>query len=268
MGWKIDDRGRAALHEDSGALFTIRGGPGVGIPDDFELVPPSGHGPWPPAKVKKLKQEVLAALPAAREENHRRRELATLVQSRAGGSTSRAASLIAQGSGRSVTARTVQSWLIGPARPSSRSCPAWAVAALAQHAPQAPGTEYPWGRSQAQYVLDRIGVEEADARIADDRRLAAKWRALSAPAMAEAMIELEQRLNGYVQHHNRQLSTLRTALDRATSFEEFRQLVRDSWNDHDTADALVRETRRAIEERAEEFAHPEGLPEQTRQKTP
>ncbi|PJI38785.1 hypothetical protein [Ferrovibrio sp.] len=257
MGWKIDDWRREALHESSGVLFHIRGAAGIGIPDDFELVPPADHGPWSPARLNALKTELRAELPAARAENQRRRELATLVQSHAGGSTSRAASLIAQSSGNPVTTRTVQSWLISPARPSSRNCPAWAVTALAQHQPQPPtlpSAQMPeWAQSQTRYVLDKAGVELADASIADDRKLEQKWRALMPPAAAEAMIALERKQTEFIMYHHKLLAADRAALREATSFEDYQRLASLKRDDITTADFMLREIRQAIEQGVEEF---------------
>lgn len=257
MGWKIDDRRREALHEETGALYALRGGPGVGVPEEFELVPPTGSRPLR-AELARMTQEIRAALPAARAENQRRRELAALVESHAGGSTGRAASLISGASGNTVTARAVQSWLIGYSRPSSRSCPAWAVAALARQQTAPPPDNPAWRQSRSLYAYDRAGVEMADASIEADRRLEQKWRTRLAPDAAEAMIEMERYQKEYIRNSNAQLHEIRSALSESTSFEEFRRRALHRLDDLSAAEFHVRDTRRAIEEKDEEFRDDDG----------
>lgn len=171
---------------------------------------------------------------------------------------------------RKVSPRTVQSWLVDPEKPSSRTCPAWALKALRDFLgePSQRALLDIWkdinsdgAHTQAEFrrIYERDGVEKATAEIESDARALAEWENASMLTLARKLFKLERDTVGYIQFvHNQQMALLH-GLEKATSYEELRTVVLESIRDRKSADAYVRQTRRAIEAGTDEFAHPEGL---------
>lgn len=173
---------------------------------------------------------------------------------------------------RKVSPRTVQSWLIDPKKPSSRTCPAWALKALKEFLEEPAQRDLlkMWkdihnddvsSQDKFRRVYERDAVETTTRQIESDAHALAEWESASMITIARKLFKFERDTVGYLRFLHSQQMALQHGLEKATSYEELRAVVLESIRTNDSTEAYVLQTRRAIETGTDEFAHPEGLTE-------
>jgi hypothetical protein len=205
-------------------------------------------------------------------ENERRRfQLASLIRGKFLGENFRAADAITITSGKRVSARTLQSWLIEPGKPSNRKCPAWALKALedfladpqneqdlariAKHK-----SDFPQVFDHLDEIMDKREVEIATNAIAHDQCALEAWRKADFNSLPIKLFELEKRANRYLDYLGHTLLTITSALNRCKDFDVFKETVKEELRKAEVIDFELRTVQKAIEERQEEFSNDEGLP--------
>lgn len=260
--WKYDGLNQWALHVESQTRFGIRHGKKLVDISDFELIPPDGEPlRWPSADLAQMKLSLWEEMKRVWAQNALRNRLQSLIQLKLRGDNYRAANVISGISGKSVSARSIQAWLIEPTKRSHRTCPEWAVSALESYTPpeqeRTPETSSPLS---AWDIKTRYGVRFAEQAIEADERLRQGWLDAPASSIPLRLYELERQLTDHLYYLNENFSAIRTALKSSDSFVEFRKQVLEKLEEAADIRFFIGETKKAIEQRGEEFANPHGLP--------
>jgi hypothetical protein len=175
--------------------------------------------------------------------------------------------------GRKISNRTVQAWLIEPGKTSNRTCPEWALKALKEFiADPANKDELKERRKYAQKhasaplawsseVDRKHSVKFATNQILADQQRLARWQKAGFDSLPSMLYELERETQGYLSFlHDRQLA-YDNALKSSSTFDEFKSKALDAIRDKDLADFLIKDARRAIESKTHEFANDDGVSE-------
>jgi len=227
MEWRYFFGDTDALHLPSGSHFKVvldRDG------ETFE-VQPVGHA------VNLASQELARLTDGLRQfvvAERRRRELERLISEKCVNLTEAAHALSIIG-GKTVTTRTIQSWLIEPDKVSSRSCPEWAILALREKAerrgdlpPRKAPTAFaddPWGAVDD--VRDRKSLFIATQQLEDEERRVAEWKRTPSADLPAAVAALEGRLLQWIYAVHERQEHLLSALERSATFDEFKKKVRE-----------------------------------------
>lgn len=264
MAWKFDGLNRQALHVESQTKFSIKFDRKLKSISDFELIPPKDQlTNWSPEQIDHLKNDLWVEMNRVWEQASLRDRLRELIRKKLGGDNYRAANVICGISGKTVSARSIQAWLIEPAKRSSRTCPDWAVEALEayvpppeQHAPQQQAGLSPWD------IQTKFAVDFAERRIEAEEQLRHKWADLPLSLLPERLSELELRLSDHLKYLNESMHVMKVKLKSSTSFEDFQGKVLEEFDNAQSIDFFIRETKKAIEQRSDEFSNVAGLPAQ------
>lgn len=260
----------SAVHTASGTKFTVNYlSTAVNTVDDIELVPAlESKKKWSIEELLNLKRELWEHW----ENGQRRSELSSLVAGKFLGENWRAADAITKVTGKRVSARSLQSWLIDLQKPSSRKCPAWALKALRDYLDDPINaknmeelaqfqSKYPKEYNHVEAVHDKRGVELATHAIEGDQRAIDSWRKTDFNTLPIKLFELEKRHDRYLSGLGSALATVTNALDRSKNFEDFKEAVRKELRDADSISFELSRVRKSIEDGIGEFSNVEGLDE-------
>jgi hypothetical protein len=211
------------------------------------------------------------------EQEMRRLRLVALVDRHFARDNDLVASVIEQKTGDKVSVRTVQAWLISPGRTSSRQCPERAVKALEEYVAD------PANRARLDACVTRReasvrtvkgalewsdevrrdkAVEFATASLEDDARRLRSWQEAGGVHLGKKLFEMESRFNADTQSTMDAVIAIHEALRTSSTFDEWRSKVQEQDRANSLARFFVREAKRAIEGRSEEFAAPDAVTEQ------
>ena len=237
--------------------------------DDFEIAPaPGSEATFSEGKLRKLKEELWAL----HLQECTRNEFRRLLDDAFEGDCQMAAFKLTDITGRRVSNRTVQAWLIESGKKSSRTCPEWAVKALKEHLnnpefreelalrhkyARRDSTE---GYSQLTEVEKKYGVRIATNQIDADEHRAEEWKLAGFNTLPRMLHTLERDTQGYLAFLHDTVTAFITAMENSSNYEEFRAKGEVALRDIRLRDASLKQTRRAIENRTDEFASDEGLP--------
>jgi hypothetical protein len=267
MAWKYFGIDFSALHVESRTLFGIRfSGESA---SDFELIPPIERvGVWSPEEMERQKADLWPEIKRAREQRNLQFRLQALINAKCRGENLFAASTISRISGKDVSARSIQAWLIDPRKEkSSRTCPAWAVEALETYFPDPKTTitEEELKAPLAPWLMRaRYSVESADHRIEAKERLRKKWADASLSSFPKMVNKFESSQNDWNASFLEDLSIIKSALrdKKIDNFDDFRRFVLEKLDNYSMREYEIHETMTAIEQRTQEYSNPEGLPDQ------
>jgi len=264
MAWKYDGVSQQAFHVESQTQFRLNGKRKLESPSDFELIPPEGAAKkWYSAELDNLKKELWVEMQSVWEQAALRMRLQSLIRTKLRGDNYRAANVISGVSGKTVSARSIQAWLVDPTRRSSRKCPEWAVEALEAYSAPVAETERVTGEPLSTWEIKaKFSVDFAERQIEAKESLRKKWMSTPVSSLPEGFCELELKLNTYFKYLSETQSIWTAALRASSSFEEFRRLALEKLDDAAEIRLFVEETRRAIEQGSEEFSNEDGLPGQ------
>ncbi|WP_407278217.1 hypothetical protein U5817_17280 [Aromatoleum evansii] len=270
MAWNFILGGASAKDMESGAEFAVTyRSRNIQSVDDFD-VRPTGNS------VRKWTEEELHAVKEKLWEHHTDRrirdDLAVLIQREFFGENHRVANAITQVTGKKVSERTIQAWLIDPSRVSSRKCPAWALKAIHDYlaAPENKRhleelaqyrKEFPQQPQFLDDVYDKKQVGMATTEIECEKRARKRWEEASYNSLPTQIYELEKRVDGYLHYLSNTLATITNTLASCNDFDEFKRRVSADIEAAFRAESAVRRARTAIEEGREEFSNEEGLAE-------
>lgn len=162
---------------------------------------------------------------------------------------------------KTVSARSIQAWLIDPTKRSSRTCPEWAVEALETYSPPVEQVEREAGSPLSAWDMKaKYAVAFAEGEIEANERLRKKWIETSFSAIPNELYELELKLSNHLHYVSDSLSHLKYALKTSKSFEEFQRLALEKLEDAADLRFFFAETQKAIEQGSDEFSNQEGLP--------
>ncbi|WP_299065898.1 hypothetical protein [Accumulibacter sp.] len=227
MEWRYFFGSTDALHLPSGSHFKValdRDG------ETFEVQPVGNAVNLTPQELARLTDGLRQFVVAER----RRRELEGLISEKCANLTEAANALSIIG-GKTVTTRTIQSWLIEPDKVSSRSCPEWAILALREKtarrgdnpprkAPRA-FVDDPWGAVAD--VRDRTSVFIATQQLEDEERRLAEWKRTPSADFPAAVAAHEGRLWEWIYAMHERQEHLLAALESSASFDEFKEKERE-----------------------------------------
>lgn len=141
-------------------------------------------------------------------------------------------SALRQVTGKELSSRTIQAWLIGRDRPSSRKCPRWAVKALEKFLKEHPDKTREIRERHNHYDYEHLRIRKqnqdygivasADAEIKRKEILLEKWNC-SFSKFPHEMTELETNLREYISYLQSELLAITSALQKSDNFEEFRR---------------------------------------------
>ncbi len=262
MFWKYDGLNPWAVHVESQTQFGIRAGKRLTGITDFELIPPKGmHGQWTPAELAQMKASLWVEMKRTWEQNASRHRLQSLIRTKLGGDNYRAANVISAASGKAVSARSIQAWLIEPTKSSSRTCPKWAVEALESYSsPEQECSPKSAGQLSAWEVKNRHAVRYADDRIEARKRLRQQWADTPISALTARLYELDHRVSEHLNYLNESLLVVTKALKSSSNFAEFQRAAIEELDKAAQIRFDVEEAEKALEQRSGEFSNDEGLP--------
>jgi len=268
MAWKYGFGGKSATHVDSGAVFTVSyRSTNVQSVDDLAIVPDAKSSrKWSDEDIVVLKQELWEHI----QDLLVRDRVAALIQREFLGDNHRAASAISNVTGKRVSERTIQAWLIDPSKVSSRKCPAWALKAMQDYLAEPDNkrylTEIAQYREQTTQqhnylndVYDKHQVRMATGLIDSEKRALDSWQETNFNSLPIKLFELEKRVDGYLNYLSRSNAIITNALGRCSDFDEFKRAVTEELEEAKSIEFAVREVRKAIEEGLDEFSNDEGL---------
>ena len=238
MSWKYTLSSSHAVHIETGEKFAIHyvGGT-VNSSEDFELVPlPGSAANWTEADLDALREELWAAMREAFEQANLRDKLAALVKNPLIGDPYQAADVIARISGKNVSQRSVQAWLVDPDKSSSRKCPDWAVQALESYLAEPENQKrlrdlLKYYKPAAAPPVDawaELVPSHARRSLPVDPRRQDEWQAAPLAALPGMLYEMEQRMDAYWHYFQQSLNAITaTVLEEDLDLHEIRRRLRD-----------------------------------------
>lgn len=262
MAWKFDGLNQVAEHSETKTKFKVRQKGGETEGASIELIPLGGNGlHWSDEALKQQKQLLSEAIKQADVLDDRRRRLQRMIREKLGGDNFRAASIISRESGKAVSARSVQAWLIEPGRRSSRNCPQWVVDLLEAYQPAAPRAERAHNSASSGFsAFSQNSVDIADRRIEAEELRLKRWETTPVSALPKKLSDMEGRLYDYVTHLEKKLAVVTNALRNSESFADYKSAVHDGLDQVSSTAYAVHQAKLAIENQREEFSNPDGLP--------
>lgn len=267
MPWKYVYPGTVAIETSTNTEFNVKIGRVLNTMDDIELTPSArSKQKFDAVTMQKLRAELWETI----QDNQRRHAMRHLVNSKFGGDTLQASIAIQNSTKRSVKHRTIQAWLMEPDAPSSRSCPEWALLALQTFVDAPENAEYlasceriSAGTSSYMPYSTAVDVKYAvkyatNAIISDEKRRR-EWSDASLTSLPHMISLFENKTERHFDHLDQHVHAMWRALREATDFEDFRKRVLDEVKDKEIGDSIIRDTRRAIEQRTDEFANDENF---------
>lgn len=267
MAWKSWIGSESAIHIESGEKFTVNYySKNVQTIDDFGIVPVPGSGKKRSSEeLLCFKQELLDHW----ENNRRRSKLSGLIKQKFCSENWQAVNAINSVTGKAVSVRSIQTWLIDSEKPSSRKCPAWALKALqdyvdnpenAQNLEEIALYKSKYPKSHLEEIYDSRGLELATHAIEWDQRALDGWQKADFNTLPRKLFELEKRIDSYLAYLNGDLSAVRSALDECDNFDDFKKLVKEKVDAADLIRFDIRTNRELIQNKKGELSNEEGLP--------
>lgn len=223
MEWQYDYPANEAIHTATKTRFQIRFTSGT---NEFAITPIGSANKLPDDETSQL----VEALRHHVTQEIRRRELRNLIAEKCGNDLTDAARAISLVEGKTVTTRTIQSWLIDPTKPSSRSCPEWAISALreketplrrtTQSEPK-PFHEDP--QAWVAEVRNRRSLLIATEKMEQEEKRRIKWKKVPAADFPVAIANSETELWGWIHVLEEREHAFFTALKVSSSFDEFKK---------------------------------------------
>lgn len=209
--------------------------------------------------------------PSSAKTEEVRMQVHAIVKSKFAGDREAVGQVLSRVTGRSVSSRTVQAWMMTPGRPSSRNCPEWALIALRAYLAN-PESELELARierSRAEDVassrartadaLTCSAVERATLQIEHEHKLQKAWSDASLSDFSNMLFRFQLSVEERLERLEVKFELLERYLMSATSLEQCQHDIREGLADIATERFLIRETRTAIDSGVAEFSHPDGI---------
>lgn len=270
MAWQYIFPSNKALETTTNTTFDVKFGRNIQTSDDFEIIPIAGSiAKFTPDDFTRLKAEFWATHIQSNVRDAMRR----LVENDFGGDRYWVAYTLSNITKKSVSNRTVQAWLMEPGKPSSRTCPEWALQILKTFAANPENEEYlkqgrdhrasdssrnrPWSSE----VENRHSVQYATNQIIGEEKRLNEWRNANLNTIPVMIHRFEDQTQKYLSYLSGQLTAIESALKKSATFDEFKSEVLAAIREKETTEWLVKDARRAIETKTGEFASDDGIVE-------
>lgn len=271
MSWKYTMYSKIVTRIETNEKFSITYDNGIKKITDFELVPPAeSKKTWSQAELLALKEELWLVMEKEFEQSRLRSKLLSLIQNPLVRDNNQAANIIFNISGKKVSARSIQAWLIEPNKRSSRNCPAWAVTALETYINN-PENQKKLKDNPEIYkemssiplngsweVIDKHSVSMAENEIESDERMREKWKQASLSDLPEMLFQQEKRQDKWLCALNDRIHEISSALEKSKDFDEFKRDFLRKLDEMSTISYCVSNTKRAIESGTDEFSNDEA----------
>lgn len=246
MDWQYSYRANEATHLATKARFRItyqRGSSNFSVTPigDAEKLPAGERARLVEALRQLVTQEML------------RHELQELIGRKCGNDLAAAARAISLVSGKTITTRTIQSWLIEQGRPSSRNCPGWAVAALREKEASGLGANRLEGRpfhedpyAAVNEVRNRTSILRATERMEEEERRRVRWKKVPVADLPILIADAETSLLRWIYALEAREHAIYQALEVANSFDEFKQKAREMREANSLINSEIEDARRHI----------------------
>lgn len=262
MAWKCHIGSSVARHLESGIDFHIeyRSKNIQGV-NDIEISPVTRSGKrWTSEEITRLKESLWLHW----KDDERRRELQSLIDKKFLRENYRAASAISSITGKAVSERTIQAWLIELDKPSSRKCPAWALKALKDYLANPENqrnleetakfrSEYPMPETRFDDVFDKRAVKLATWQIEADQEALNRWKSANFENIPNKLYELEKNTDRQIERLENTVSIFINAFKQSETFDDWKNTVLKELRETDDINNTIKATRRAIENGMEEF---------------
>lgn len=205
----------------------------------------------------------------------RHERLATIINRHFAGDNDAVIRAIHEQTNEKVSNRSIQAWLINPAKRSHRNVPDWVIHCLEEYVKRpdkqqeleehvarferrrsAPKRPFDW----ADDVRNRRVLELATGQLEEEEAQKLRLRELFGTASGDALFEITSRQNREIRSMSQALAAIARALREADSFENFKKMANDDISEQDYIDSMVREEKSVLSRGADEFSNDEGLP--------
>jgi hypothetical protein len=268
MAWQYVFPSSKALETITNTTFDVKFGRNIQTADDFEISPQAGSKTkFSPQDLETLKAEFWAA----HLQSHVRDAMRRIVEGSFGGDRHWVAYTLSNITKKSVSNRTVQAWLMEQGKPSSRTCPEWALQALKTFVSDPKNEEYlkqgreartrdsSSTRAWSAEVDSKHSVNFATNEILGEERRLQEWRGANFDTLPAMIHRFEDQTEKYLNHLHDTLLAIEAALKKSTTFDEFKFEALEAIRDKQTAKWLIKDARRAIETGTSEFASDDGV---------
>ncbi|WP_010175826.1 hypothetical protein [Pseudomonas sp. PAMC 25886] len=259
MAWQYFYPNRVAKHLPSGVTYSV------------DVTGSTNQPPFSPSEAgAEVDATELDALRKLYEQEKNRWELQGLIQQLFLNDYAKAVVVLNETPGRKVSVRTLQAWQMAPGHKSSRTCPAWAIAALRNYQENNSGEiqafremikhrqEKGGPRTRVDTLYNGGAVEAAERRLVRDEAYREKLKSASMGGLpvilAEDLLKMHERYERLLDSHLALIGALRTS----NSFEELKEKFSAEEDDLNRADNLIRTTYDALRNGEAEFSADDG----------
>lgn len=264
MSWRYDRYQSVVTNVTTGATFSVKGN----SPEELQIEPinPPASG-WSEGELEEFRAKTIVAV----QDEVVRSKMEGIIRQYFRGAYLSAAQIISNKTGKKISQRSIQSWLIDPSKSSSRKCPSWALKALEEYVsmnPEISERQRKWEEEQSRQrtpgswsreVEDSKSVGFAENDIEADETMRKKWAKSSLGELHEHLYQLEKKHDEHLWYLNGLNSHVTKALKEASNFEEFKATFFALENESKSVDYIIREARTAIETGKDEFSNDEGV---------
>jgi hypothetical protein len=222
MAWKYEYPGKKALHEPTGLTFSITYDP-VSPDTKIELASETERESSD-AEVDELRQELASLIADERNQN----KLSDLLSREFKGNISRVALILSSESGRTVSTRAIQAWLMHRDRPSSRRCPEWAVKTLrdlVSRQPDLPPCPEGLEPRESSWSPHEWPLKHAERHLHDEQEIRERWHRAGLTELPDHLSELELRLLSKLEESQATASILVDAIRHSSSYSELQEYL-------------------------------------------
>lgn len=266
MTWSYCYPAPTATHEPTGLVFSVT----------YDLEKPEWTIRLDSAQPRSLEQARIETLRDELDQLVRagrtQRRMSELLHGAYNGDYSHAAAILSSQTKKKVSVRTLQAWMMPPGRPSSRRCPEWALLALEQYLSEHPEASRDWKEVSSIYrstpdgqtlalhteLRDQRSLRLAEAEIAHDEAIRKKWRGAGVTELLEHLSDLELHLRRVTGHHTDLIGQIVGLTYSCTTFEEFREQLREATRRKANLDWVIRENVVDISRGQKEFSSADG----------
>nr|WP_315475954.1 hypothetical protein [uncultured Undibacterium sp.] len=263
MQWAYQKFNTKAVETTTNTKFNVTFPRSIQSLDDYEITPIASTSP-------KITEEKLVifreSFKSHLEHCNIRDEMHSIVNKHFDGVLYRVANVVSSSTNKNVSNRTVQAWLIPLDKPSSRTCPRWALEALKTYVNNEDNQLFLKERRENPKVdptkiehTENNCVDVATRQLLDDKERLQKWERANFTDLPEMLFKLEKETKGYLRFLHEKLTALDTAIENAESIDELKIKYKAILRENESAESIIWNTKNDITNKTNEFASEEGL---------
>ena len=266
MSWKYAHNNNKALHIPTGGVFNIEFSHQAELKITLASESPKGI---PTTQLSKLIPELMVIV---KDEGLKHR-MGSILRVAFGGDYTAAAYILKQSTGKNVSERTLQSWLMQTGKKSSRKCPEWAVNALHDYVEKNPNelvtfksrreqrikSEFEHGINRLERARNTDGLEDVERSLGDDEHFRNRVKSAS-------LVDLPNVLSDILLKHEQDINTQRRlifdifhAISEATSLDELKKKLNDRFDSFLDHSNFIYQAKQQVIAGENEFSNEYGL---------